>query len=371
MKPIENLQNAMRLMSILAVAEKDAMTSVQVAELFFNKRGAGKEGREALSTAETRKIQRYLKSLSEPINGQPPILHRLADERGDEQPQKNHKSYRYYHRPSTLNKWLLSEKAALDIILAQQILGRSFGTALAEREQETDKTESIDPLALAESVAAQDTETLRLRACLRVVPDWFGRIPAVIDPSVLKEVLKAIATDRKLRFDHTSEYGVVKRDQLVSPRGLIAKDWTIYLLSTTGLSDPPGRALALHRMTSASCSHLPRDKRTVSFDLDAFIEKTHQLSHTLSENADQIELRLRVAPETIYHFRERKLSNDQVISEPTDSDSWYWVSASVVNTTLLVPFLLSMGGWIEVIEPKDVRDELAKRVGAMAAHYVA
>jgi predicted DNA-binding transcriptional regulator YafY len=47
------------------------------------------------------------------------------------------------------------------------------------------------------------------------------------------------------------------------------------------------------------------------------------------------------------------------------------VSASVVNTTLLVPFLLSMGGWIEVIEPKDVREELTKRVTAMSAHYVA
>jgi hypothetical protein len=47
MKPIENLQNATRLMSILAVAEKHAITSVQVAELFFNKRGAGTDGSEA------------------------------------------------------------------------------------------------------------------------------------------------------------------------------------------------------------------------------------------------------------------------------------------------------------------------------------
>jgi hypothetical protein len=78
---------------------------------------------------------------------------------------------------------------------------------------------------------------------------------------------------------------------------------------------------------------------------------------------------LRVAPESIYHFRERPLSNDQVETLPAGDEPWHIVTATVPRTILLMPFLVSMGPWIEVLAPADVRAEAAKWIDGMWVHY--
>lgn len=367
MKIHENLRGTARLLEILAVPRHQALTIRQIAEQFFNKRGAGHGSESNLSEGEIRKVQRYMQALAEPGAGQPALVERYRGG-GDGSTLADQKQYRYYQKTSSLNKWLLSENAALDLILAQQILGRSFSSALSGRDQAHPANPGNSTLFMAEEVASQDVETQRLRSCLRVVPDWIGRVPAKIEKDILKEVVNAIAKDRKLVFEYRT---VAKKSKsyMVSPRGLVAKDWTIYLLYTTGLSDQPGPALALHRMQSASCSHEPRDQRTEAFDLDAFIDQTHQLSHLVSDKPITIDLSLRVAPETIYHFYERPLSKNQDIVKSIDEGGWYTVHATILETILLVPFLLSMGGWIEVLGPQRIRDEVATRIRKMAGHY--
>ncbi|MEI7974322.1 MAG: WYL domain-containing protein, partial [Bdellovibrio sp.] len=109
--------------------------------------------------------------------------------------------------------------------------------------------------------------------------------------------------------------------------------------------------------------------RTEEFDLDGYIKNTHQLAHPLGTQPESLQLELKVAPGTIYHFRERKLSLDQDIVGPDPESGNYTVKATVVKTVLLIPFLLSMLEGIEVVGPEAIRLEMAEHLKKMVAHY--
>ncbi len=134
-----------------------------------------------------------------------------------------------------------------------------------------------------------------------------------------------------------------------------------------GLSDTP-RHFALQRMTDADV-HFKQAQHRPEFDLQQYIVDSHQFSHVLDAKVSPVQLKLRVAPEAIYHFRERPMANDQEETLPLADEPWHIVTATVPNTILLMPFLLSMGPWIEILAPIDVRAEAAKRIGGMWAHY--
>ena len=103
------------------------------------------------------------------------------------------------------------------------------------------------------------------------------------------------------------------------------------------------------------------------FDIDKYIERSHQLSHRL-DDGDDLQLVLRIAPAAKFHFEERPLSNDQEISEPDRETGWLTVKAQVPNTLLLVPFLVSIGE-IEVLGPKEIRTKVAEWHRSAASRY--
>jgi predicted DNA-binding transcriptional regulator YafY len=219
---------------------------------------------------------------------------------------------------------------------------------------------------MADTVSGDFVRTRRLRERLRIVPDGIGRLPAPIDPQILASTLDAVAANQKLEFGYVSAAGKASK-QLRSPQGLIAKDGAIYLLATKGTSDPP-RAFALHRMSDAQSALQPSQARP-DFDLDRYIHDTHQFSHALDADAPPVLLRLRVAPKTLFHFTERRLSFDQSIGPARRSDGWHLVTATVPETVLLVPFLASMGAGIEVLGPPGVRNKTAQWLRDAGAHY--
>ena len=264
----------------------------------------------------------------------------------------------YYLKTSQVANWFMTEEAALDLQLSRDVFGRAFGSR---------GYSNGDKLAdMAEHVVAASPETQRIRDRLRIAPDGIGRLPAKIEPEVLRASIDAIGKNRKLRFSYSSASGKAS-SQLVSPLGLVAKDGAIYLVAIKGLADTP-RHFALQRMTDVDVHFQPAQPRP-EFDLQQYILDSHQFSHVLDAKAPPVLLKLRVAPESIYHFRERPLSSDQKETPPKGDELWHVVTATVPQTMLLMPFLVSMGPWIEVLEPAGVRAETAQWVGQMWAHY--
>ena len=296
---------------------------------------------------EIRTIQRWVADLSTMTD--PPLL----EETGD-QPS------RYFLRLDQVVRWFLTEEIGLQVLLSRPILNRAL-TKIGGINSE-------DWLDAAEKVVGSawaSNDGLRLRRKLRSVPDGIGRLPALIKPEVINAIATAIKKDVRVRLDYVSSKGS-ERTHVLTILGLVAKDGTIYLIGSKQITDTP-RHYALHRINSAAPTdapgHSPGD-----FDLDEYIDSTHLLSHALDPNDAPIHLRLAVANEALYHFRERPLSVNQTISEGPTPD-WHEVGAEIPNTVLLVPFLLSMGPWIKVLAPDNVKAEMAKRVAAMAANY--
>ncbi len=349
----KTIKTVARLLKILSVPKEQALSNDELCRKFYGLAETA-YGLDKPPEGELRNIQRYTQALSLDTEEGPALIEKVeaSQKRG---------AHKFYHKPSHITHWLMTEEAALNILLTQQILGRTFGAVTQIDMEQTGQ--------IAENVAGASRETLRIRGRLRVVPDGIGRLPAGIKPEVLQSIVDAVAQNRQVTFCFRSSKGNTK-NHTVSPQGLVAKDGTIYLLATEGLSDMPRFPYPLQRVSEVAISHKPRQERP-DFNLDNYIRDSHQLSHVLDGKVQTIELKLRVLPDALYHFNERKLSSDQKIGDADPADGSYLVTANMPDTVLLVPFLLSMGGWIEVLGPPRVRVDMAKRARHIAGHYAA
>jgi predicted DNA-binding transcriptional regulator YafY len=333
------LTTGVRMLRLLNTRPENALTTAEISLRWGNMSG----------TAVTlRSIQRYMSDLSRDSSDGPALV--AVVQRGTERS--------YYLKASQVANWFMTEEAALDLQLSRDVYGRAFGS---QGKSNGDKLADM-----AERVVAASPETKRIRDRLRIAPDGIGRMPACIEPGVLRACIGAIGKNRQLGFNYRGASGETSI-KLVSPLGLVAKDGAIYLVAVKELSDAP-RHYALQRMLNADL-HFQQAQHRPEFDLQQHIVDSHQFSHVLDAQATPVQLKLRVAPEAIYHFRERPLSNDQTITSPAASEPWHTVTATVPNTILLMPFLLSMGPWIEALAPADVRAEATKRIAGMWTHY--
>lgn len=332
------LNAAARLLQLLPTRAERALTTREIHVEW---------ARNGIHPIELRTIQRYMSELSAD-GADDPALVDVVEEKGER---------RYYLRLSQVSHWFMSEEAALSLLWSHQALRQSFAAIYPEQAARNED--------LAHQWAADDARTRRLHERLRLVPDGVGRLPAKVVPEVLVSVVDAIGAGQLVSFDYVSAGGRAS-SQTRSPQGLVAKDGSLYLLGTEGLGDPP-IAFALHRMTQACV--VPRQMTPrPDFDLDRHIEDTHQLSHKLRADAPPLQLKLRVAPDDLFHFKERPLATNQQIGPPDARDGWCVVSAEVPDTVQLLPFLVSFRD-LEVLAPTELRERVGQWLSGAAARY--
>ncbi|AMS31742.1 hypothetical protein AEM42_03815 [Betaproteobacteria bacterium UKL13-2] len=332
-----DFEAGLRLLRLLGTREASALSVREIRDKWPIQEGG---------VVSFRTIQRYIAELSAIENGN--LLREVQNSPGS----------RYYLATSQVASWFLSEEAALNLQLTKQTTAQSF---LAGSKNSAEKLSDM-----AEHLINRTPQSRRLRDRLRVVADGIGRLPAAIDPEVLSAIIAAISENQKVRIQYLSSKGNAS-ELTLNPLGLVAKDGSIYLVAVTGLDEAP-RPYPLHR-ASAAAQLAEVSQADSNFDLDAYISATHNFSHALDSQAVPVTLELSVAPEAMYHFRERKLTAEQQILEPSTPGGWYKVIAEVPETIQLVPFLLSMGPWIEVLGPATVREEVAERAQKMHALY--
>ncbi len=335
-----DLNTGVRLLRLLPTRPDNAVTVHQISEMWV--RNGGKP-------MTTRAFQRYVKVLSDGDDFDvPPLLCKVP--RG--------KEFAYYLDSSHVANWFVTEEAALELQLSRDVLGRAFGSEFGS---------SAAKLAdMADKISEASPEIQRIRRSIYISQDGIGRLPARIEKDVLRNVLKAIAQGKQLFFTYINSQKKCSQ-KLVTPLGLVAKDGTLYLVGVQGLSDNPIH-YPLHRISEMQVHYKPAIHR-IGFDLKRYVYDSHQFSHTLYEEEAPIALELRVHPDAIYHFEERPLSLDQTIQAPIAKESWYVVKAKIPFTVLLIPFILSMGQWIEVVGPKHVRSETVSRIRGMLERY--
>jgi len=259
------------------------------------------------------------------------------------------KEWRYYLRLSEVAGWLITEEVALIQALSLQVVKDTFsGTVIEGLERHLDAA-----LHLIEGSG----ERKRLRDRIRIVPDGIGRLPARVDHKVLGGIMDALGSSQLLRVKYAAVAKKRESSRDINPLGLVAKDGTLYLLGVEGLTDPPVH-YAAHRLISVQV--LPkRAAPREDFDLDRYIYDSHQLSHVLHSEMIRHQVILRVHTRSLFHFKERPLSEQQSIVESAEHAPWAIVTVSIPNTVLLKPFLASFGPDLEVLEPTLLRTQMA------------
>ncbi len=270
---------------------------------------------------------------------------------------------RFYIDMEVLARAFMSDAVALQVLLGRRAVNAAFARS------PTTGLEGVERLALRRLQSGKARRPVKMLASLvRVVPDGMQRLPAKIEPDILKEVIHGVTHGKFVSVSYRSSGGRESKKKL-GPLGLVMKDGSVYLVCC----EPPGQAvlsLPLHRVRSASVTSSVFTP-PARFDLDAWLEETGQMNHPQDRDNRVISLVLEVAPESIWHFQERPLSPDQVISGP-GQDGWFRVTATTRRYYALTAFLASFGPYIRVVGPPQVlegRDGIVAWARGMAAHY--
>lgn len=270
-------------------------------------------------------------------------------------PRRYHRSG---HHVSALG---MSPEMALRLALSARLMPRDIvGGGGAGGRAEIEAAEAV----------LNTSDVLReLRRRVAVLPDGLGRLPAETRPGVGAAVAQAVGTRRVLRVryaarDRPRRGGARSHD--LSVQGVVSKDGTSYLVACKGLDDP-FFVYAVHRIEAAEVLPARAVDRS-DFDLEAYIAATHRMSFTAGDGRT-VALELRVAPESLWHFSERRLCENQRIRPQPGADGRHTVTATLPMSEMLVPFLLSLGESVEVTGPPELRAEVARRAQAAARHY--
>lgn len=185
--------------------------------------------------------------------------------------------------------------------------------------------------------------------------------PEVAEP-VMSVAYEALLRNRRFKGMYKRQ-GEEGRELEVSPLGLIFNDPVVYIVGICwDYTDV--RLLSLHRFATAELLETPIT-RPEKFDLQSYID-SGALGFT-SEPGIQLRLSARFTISAAVHLRESRLSRDQTISD--DQEGWVRIDATVVDTYQLRWWLLGFGAQVEILEPKELREEIKTTLCQLANLY--
>jgi predicted DNA-binding transcriptional regulator YafY len=191
---------------------------------------------------------------------------------------------------------------------------------------------------------------------------------AKVDPEILAAITEGLLKDKKIRIQYSRKGEEVPAEGVINPLGIVFKDHIIYL-ACTYWEYKDIRHLVMHRMYEVEVLDEPMEK------LEGFNLAEHIGSGAFEilEGKEKIKLKLvfhggeeaRDHPAT--HLRETPLSPDQRVTNLGDGK--IQVEATVKDTSQLRWWLQGFGSLVEVLEPKELREEMAESAQKMAGRY--
>ncbi|WP_313036474.1 helix-turn-helix transcriptional regulator [Stenotrophomonas acidaminiphila] len=195
-----------------------------------------------------------------------------------------------------------------------------------------------------------------------ILPTSLPLLPPKVSADVLDAVHLALAKKTCLRGTYHAKGGKAAKEMKIHPLGLLVRGSVQYLICT--LRDYKDiKHLALHRLSTV----ITLDEPAVApegFDFAGYVATTGSKYHAQG----QIRLVARFEAETIEHLRDTPVSIDQQMSEP-DPEGWATLTATLDSDETLRWWLLGFGSRVEVIEPEDLRQELAMELAGAAGRY--
>lgn len=181
-----------------------------------------------------------------------------------------------------------------------------------------------------------------------------------IKPEVLEVVLDAVLKERKLCLNYRRRNDNQPREYSdINPLGVVFVDNLIYLVCTVSKYDNPLQFL-LHRMESATI--LPRRANIPEgFTLDAYLK---QGEFNYPTGAGMIRLKALFDKEEAIYLFETRFPGELKLAEI--DDDMVLLEAQVQDSYQLRCWLMGFGDGVEVLEPKELRNdfrEMAEKLG--------
>lgn len=200
---------------------------------------------------------------------------------------------------------------------------------------------------------------------IHVFPQGMRRKPPKIRPEVREVVYRALLEEMPLRLMHHSRNSPVPKEFLVSPVGLVVRDYMIYLYGVTR-EKKQVLAFALNRTQHAEILEGSIfDKPPAGFTL----AESEELVSKPYEGSRHIDLKLRIGKISAYSLREWPLPGRQSLIPDAENPEGGILTASVPNTVELRQWIRSLGPNTEVLEPTFLRSEMAEEIATLARRY--
>ena len=194
-------------------------------------------------------------------------------------------------------------------------------------------------------------------------PGWFAREEPVPHLAALS---RAVWEERRLEIRYKKWEGEVRRT--LDPLGLVLKAGVWYLVALSGRA----RALRTFRVSRVlSVRELDEDAlRPDDFDL-----ATHWAAagEAFFETMQRVDVRVRVRGNRIWalrHVMDPKGAQEAIDgASEADAEGWVECTLGMEHLDMAAHELLRFGADLEVLEPPELRDQMATAASAMAARY--
>jgi len=188
--------------------------------------------------------------------------------------------------------------------------------------------------------------------------------PGPVKPEVLEVVQQALLENSSIEALYLKRGASEPRTLHIKPLGLSFQDSNIYLVCIfKGLADGTLASLPLHRFHSAKATWEDLEAPG-GFEMNSFEVKRSLISQK-TEHPTQ--LKLRISQALYERLDENALTSDQQL-QPT-ADGWWLMTGSLPLSQGLDLWLLSQGEHLEVLEPIELREQMATSAKRMAALY--
>ena len=187
-------------------------------------------------------------------------------------------------------------------------------------------------------------------------------IPPEMDEELLNTVYVALLKGKRLRVRYRPKWEPEPRDYVVNPLGLVLADNIPYLITTLWdyqeIKQLPLHRFALAELLDEAVTPPP------GFSLKAYVTSGE---FSYRQSADLINLKILMTKERALHLKESKLHSDQQWTDR--GDDTVEISAPVYDSLQLRFWLNGFGADVEVLEPKELREEFAAQVRELGKAY--
>lgn len=222
----------------------------------------------------------------------------------------------------------------------------------------------------AELLSQRKGTAARWQEKIHALPLGLPRIPPTVNPEVQKAIYQALLHERPLRVHYRSRSSEVYKEHVISPLGLVIRDYVSYVVLVMNKNGNQGY-WPLQRFNNAEIDSNAKYLRPDDFNLAAYAKENlgFKMSNapTIMGESPPLELELRMGEMAAVSVAECPVSARQTLSK--QGDEGFLLSATVPNTHELRCWIRSFGQQVEVLAPRHLRAEIADEITAMMKNY--